>query len=115
MRTRLYTAGLALACSLSVAAADELSAPDGEMLAHTCAACHGTHGHFDNDYMPPLAGMSEERFVTSMIAFREGSRPATIMDRVARAFSDAEIEAMAAFFAAQGATPPTVGRQGDAR
>ncbi len=81
--------------------AADLSKPDGEMLSHTCAACHGTYGHFDDDYMPPLAGMSEERFVESMVAFRNGSRPATIMDRVAKALTDEEIEAMAEFFAAQ--------------
>jgi len=81
--------------------ASDLSNPDGEMLSHTCAACHGTYGHFDDDYMPPLAGMSKARFVESMIAFRNGSRPASIMDRVAKAFTDEEIEAMGEFFAAQ--------------
>lgn len=81
--------------------ASDLSNPDGEMLSHTCAACHGTYGHFDDDYMPPLAGMPKDRFVESMIAFRNGSRPASIMDRVAKAFTDEEIEAMGEFFAAQ--------------
>ncbi|MFN2381275.1 MAG: cytochrome c [Guyparkeria sp.] len=114
MRSRSLTLILVLSSGLSVASADELSAPDGEMLSHTCAACHGTHGHFENDYMPPLAGMDADRFVDSMTAFRQGSRPASIMDRIARAFSDAEIEAMADFFAAQGDTPPSARQEGDA-
>ncbi|HSH85348.1 MAG TPA: c-type cytochrome [Guyparkeria sp.] len=96
-----------LACALSLGAsttsvlASDLSTPSGEMFSNTCAACHGTFGHFEGDYMPPLAGMDKGRFVESMIAFRNGSRPATIMDRVAKAFTDEEIEAMADFFAAQ--------------
>lgn len=94
-------AGALLLGTVSLAQAADLSKPDGEMLSHTCAACHGTYGHFDDDYMPPLAGMSEQRFVDSMVAFRNGSRPASIMDRVAKAFTDEEIEAMAEFFAAQ--------------
>ena len=116
---------LTLACLFAIAVpvtafAENLSQPDGRMLANTCAACHGTYGHFENDYMPPLAGMKESRFVESMIAFREGARPAAVMDRVARAFSDAEIEAMAAFYARQDGAPPeaamddaTQGTQGE--
>lgn len=93
--------GALLLGAAPLAQAGDLSKPDGKMLSNTCAACHGTYGHFDADYMPPLAGMDKERFVDSMIAFRNGSRPATIMDRVAKAFTDEEIQAMAEFFAAQ--------------
>jgi sulfide dehydrogenase cytochrome subunit len=102
MRTRnlLPACGLAILAPVVANGAD-LSQPDGAMLSHTCAACHGTYGHFEGDYMPPLAGMDKERFVDSMIAFRNGSRPASIMDRVAKAFTDEEIEAMGEFFAAQ--------------
>lgn len=101
---RPLAATLACAFSLATSApilASDLSTPSGEMFSNTCAACHGTFGHFEGDYMPPLAGMDKGRFVESMIAFRNGSRPATIMDRVAKAFTDEEIEAMADFFAAQ--------------
>ncbi|MBS3799865.1 MAG: cytochrome C [Thioalkalivibrio sp.] len=116
---------LTLACLFAVvvpgtASAENLSEPDGKMLSNTCAACHGTYGHFENDYMPPLAGMKASRFIESMIAFREGARPAAVMDRVARAFSDAEIEAMADFYARQDRAPPaavmddaTQGTQGE--
>ncbi len=39
--------------------------------------------------------------VAAMQAFRTGQRPATVMDRIARGFSDDEIKAIAAWFSAQ--------------
>lgn len=82
--------------------ADEL--PRAQLLAQNCAACHGMNGREFNESMPPLAGMQTEQFVRAMTAFKDGTRPAIIMDRVARGYSQAEIEAMAQFFAVQPAT-----------
>jgi cytochrome c553 len=36
-----------------------------------------------------------------MQAFRAGSRPATVMDRIAKGFTEAEIAAIAAWYAAR--------------
>jgi cytochrome c553 len=36
-----------------------------------------------------------------MRAFRDGSRPATVMHQIAKGYTDAQIDAMAAWFAAQ--------------
>lgn len=69
-------------------------------MAHTCAACHGTLGRLGDESFMPLAGMPERQFVATMIDFREGKRPATLMGHVAQGFSDIEIQAMAHFFAA---------------
>ena len=77
----------------------------GEAMAHTCAACHGTLGRLADESFMPLAGMPKRQFVTTMIDFREGRRPSTLMGHVAQGFSDAEIQAMAEFFA----TVPTTG------
>ena len=41
------------------------------------------------------------QIVTAMQAFRTGQRPATVMDRIAKGFSDAEIAAIAAWYAGQ--------------
>lgn len=69
------------------------------MLAHTCAACHGTQGRLGDESFMPLAGMPLTQFVNTMVAFREGKRPATLMGHVARGFSDAELQAMGQYFA----------------
>ena len=36
-----------------------------------------------------------------MRAFRDGKRPATVMHQIAKGYTDAQIDAMAAWFAAQ--------------
>jgi len=88
---------LAYALAPSVAFSQSLS---GAMLGNTCAGCHGTLGAAENVKIPPLAGLDAAQFVATMRAYRDGSQSGTIMNRVARAYSDAEIDAMAAYFAA---------------
>jgi len=73
----------------------------GAAMAWQCAPCHGTNGQEFLEAMPPLAGMPVEQFTKAMLAYRDGTRPAIIMDRVARGFTDAEIDAMAIWFVKQ--------------
>lgn len=82
------------------APAASLPAASGEMLAHTCAACHGTQGRLGDEAFVPLAGMPQAQFVRTMQQFRSGERPSTLMGHVARGFSDADLLAMARFFEA---------------
>jgi cytochrome c553 len=51
--------------------------------------------------MPSLAQLKRGEIVAAMAAFRSGAREATVMDRVAKGFSEAETEAIADWFAAQ--------------
>jgi cytochrome subunit of sulfide dehydrogenase len=73
--------------------------PTGEMMAGTCAGCHGTKGKLGIVEFVPLAGMSEDEFVRAMRDFKSGKRPSTLMGVVAGGFSDSEIRAMARYFA----------------
>ena len=75
------------------------SALTGKTMADTCAGCHGTDGVPAVSYIPALAGLSVDEFTAAMNAYRDGTRRATIMNRVAPAFSDEEIAEMAAYFA----------------
>ncbi len=74
-------------------------------MAHSCAACHGTHGVLGDEAFAPLAGMPVSQFVNTMIDFREGRRPATLMGHVAKGFSDEDLRGMGQFFAAQTGQP----------
>lgn len=89
--------------------APSASALAGEMAAHTCAACHGTQGRLGDEFFMPLAGMPVEQFVSTMIDFREGKRPSTLMGHVARGFTDEQLRAMGQYFAA---VPPLGAEQG---
>lgn len=75
--------------------------PSGEALAYTCAGCHGTDGSSVGPSSPHLAGMNAEYFVESMQEYREDERNPTIMNRLAKGYTDEQLEAMAEFFANQ--------------
>ncbi|HEY5760913.1 MAG TPA: hypothetical protein VIU34_34030 [Steroidobacter sp.] len=49
--------------------------------------------------MPSLDSFTAEQIITAMQAFRSGSRPATVMNRIAKGFSDEEIKAIADWYA----------------
>ena len=51
--------------------------------------------------VPPLVGRAGDDIVAAMRAFRSGARPATVMDRLAKGFSDDEIAVIAAWYAGQ--------------
>jgi cytochrome c553 len=48
-----------------------------------------------------LAGKPKEELVQKLQDFKAGRKPATIMHQLAKGYTDAQIEAMAAYFAAQ--------------
>ncbi len=71
-------------------------------LAATCANCHGTNGKAtEGSAVVTLAGMPKDYIVTQMNAFKTGTRSATIMHQLSKGYSDAQIEQIAAYFAAQ--------------
>jgi len=93
-RTIVFAAALAAALS---AHAQE----SGRNLAAGCAICHGTDGKAVTKDVIPLGGLPREHIATQMRAFRDGQRPATVMHQIAKGYTDAQIDAMAAWFAAQ--------------
>jgi sulfide dehydrogenase cytochrome subunit len=99
----------ALLGSLFIAGSGQLMAnPSAQAMADTCAGCHGTDGKSVGPATPNLAGMSEVYFIDSMLAFQalpkdathaEDARPATIMNRIAKGYTEEQIESMATYFA----------------
>ena len=51
--------------------------------------------------VPPLKGRSAADITAAMIEYKSGKRAGTIMDRIAKGFSDEEIRAIAAWYAGQ--------------
>ena len=68
--------------------------------ASSCSGCHPASASAQSP-VPRLAGLDKAAIVKAMDEFRSGQRPATVMDRIAKGFTDPEIEALAAWFAAQ--------------
>jgi cytochrome subunit of sulfide dehydrogenase len=96
-----------IAISFVVVAAAPSFAQDAQALnlralAATCANCHGTQGQaVPNAAVPGLAGLPAAYIVEQMKAFKAGTRAATVMHQLAKGYSDAQIDAIAAYFAAQ--------------
>ncbi len=63
--------------------------------ASSCSGCHGAAA----GGIPPIAGRPASDLAGAMRAFRDGTRKATLMDRLMKGFTDAEITAIAAFWA----------------
>ena len=51
--------------------------------------------------MPGLAGMPAAYLVEQLKAFKAGTRPATVMHQLAKGYSDAQVDQIAAYYAAQ--------------
>ena len=92
-----------LAAAMLVAASASAQDQQGRNLAASCAICHGTEGRPAGKESPlvPLAGLPKDHIATQMRAFRDGKRPATVMHQIAKGYTDPQIDALAAWFAAQ--------------
>jgi cytochrome c553 len=93
----------AVLCGLltATAYAQAPSAAQARSLAASCAACHGTNGQAQPG-MIALAGLPQEVIAQKMLDFKAGRLPAaSIMHQLAKGYTDDEINAIAAHFAAQ--------------
>jgi sulfide dehydrogenase cytochrome subunit len=89
---------VAAALALAAVAAHAQDNPVARSLAATCASCHGTEGRSVTQEVASLAGLPKEHIVAQMKAFRDGTRPATVMQQLAKGYSDAQIELVADYF-----------------
>ncbi len=94
-KTTLAIAGLAGLALSGVAGAADIHT---QSIASTCMSCHGPGGR-SQGAIPSLTGLDKAYFVKSMKDFKAGTRAASIMKRHANGYTDAEVEAMAAYFA----------------
>jgi len=89
---------LAAALAPSLAYGQDMAARN---LAAPCAICHGTDGRAVTKDVVPLAGLPREHIASQMRAFRDGQRPATVMHQIAKGYTDAQIDSLAAWFSGQ--------------
>ena len=113
-----------LLCVLSLLTFHTVSASDlasPAMLSDTCLGCHGPAGISEGPATPTISGMSEIYIIGAMLAYKYGNdedkveaviesdpdfedveffaRTSTVMDRIAQGYSEAEIKAIARYFA----------------
>lgn len=88
----------AFVAALAALPAHAQERPAARSLAATCAACHGTDGRSVTAEVAGLAGRPREYIASQMRAFRDGTRPATVMQQIAKGYSDQQIDLMADYF-----------------
>jgi cytochrome c553 len=72
-------------------------APQPPLIAQACVGCHGQAGA-GTGTVPKIAGYSRDLFIAQWAAFRNKERPATMMDRIAKGYTDAEVAVLADYF-----------------
>ncbi|MBD2749505.1 cytochrome C [Microvirga sp. BT688] len=82
--------------TVTVPAMAQNVAPPG---ATACSGCHGPG--ISDAVVPPLHGRPPGEIVGAMQDFRTGQRPATVMDRIAKGFTDEETRAIASWLSQQ--------------
>ncbi|MBN8726286.1 MAG: c-type cytochrome [Xanthomonadales bacterium] len=107
-----HYSGLAPPAASEPAASDELD-PQGESIAlrgrwegqvPACVACHGPSGVGVGSHFPPLAAQPAGYIAAQLHAWKDGQRrndPMGMMQHVASELDEAEIQAVAGWFAAQ--------------
>lgn len=101
IHTRSWLLAAALV-AVNSAHAQDAAALQARSLAASCAQCHGTDGHVPpGSAMGGLAGLQASYLAEQMKAFKAGVRPGTVMPQLAKGYSDAQIERLAAYFSQQ--------------
>lgn len=94
----LVLATLATAAPIAVAT-DAFAASEPPPGAASCSGCHPA-GFVDTP-IPRLVARPAAEIIEQMQAFKSGVRKSTVMDRIAKGYSDAEMAAIAAWYAEQ--------------
>jgi sulfide dehydrogenase cytochrome subunit len=81
----------------SLAATAAEAPPPG---ASSCSGCHAVSPAVQTP-VPPLVGRPAGEIIAAMRDFRAGQRPATVMDRIAKGFTEGETAAIAEWYAGQ--------------
>jgi sulfide dehydrogenase cytochrome subunit len=103
METHMGGMRLAIAAALLgmwVAQPSAVCAADAPPGATSCSGCHPASRWVDTS-VPRLAGRNPADLVAAMLAFKSAQPAATVMDRIAKGFTDDEIKAIAAWYGAQ--------------
>lgn len=90
--------GLAAAAAIVVcaSAAQAAEMPDVRILVTNCFNCHGTNG-MSVGVIDELDQLPARRITSKMIEFKTDKKASTIMNRIAKGYNEAEIEAMAQY------------------
>lgn len=95
MQQAAMVLGLALALGAGPGQTQAVDPAAIQVLAENCQICHGPMGQ-GADAMKAIGGRPASELVPILTGFRDGTTPSTLMWRLMKPLSDAEIAALAA-------------------
>lgn len=96
MKSVLVLAGAAALLAAGAAHAQPAAPP----AAASCGACHGANGVSSMPTTPNLAGQKAAYLESALKAYRSKDRVNPVMNPMTSALSDADIQALAAYYSA---------------
>jgi len=66
-----------------------------------CDRCHGVGGNSTDPHMPAIAGQKAEYHERVLHAYRTGERKSSAMSAMSSSLTEADVEALAAYYARQ--------------
>ena len=108
MGNRLAIAVLAAVCLPLAGPAAAAERTIASIIESRCALCHGPEGESASAIYPRLAAQHPEYMAKQLKDFRDGRRNSEAMGDMVKDLTDAEITALAAFFAEKPAKPRRV-------
>lgn len=107
--SRLWLSSLVISAGVLAACQSTATAPTtgtatahndvGQNIANNCFTCHGPGGHSPGA-IPSLDRLSAQTIASRLKGFKNQTEPSTVMGRHAKAYTDAEIDAVANYIAA---------------
>lgn len=92
-------AAAAVAAALALAGTGAAKAQmAAELLASNCYICHGPAGQSSGD-IPKLSDLPAAKIAEKVHAFKADKAPSTIMGRIAKGYTDPQIDEIAAYIA----------------
>ena len=90
----------AMAAAIALIAAATVAWAEPPAGAVSCSGCHPSSARVTSPVVR-LNGLDRAAIVKAMQDFRSGQRTGTVMDRIAKGFTDEEIQAIAVWYATQ--------------
>ena len=77
------------------------SAISAVSLAANCSSCHGSEGASSGPATPTISGLESHYLLKVLRDYKDNSRASTVMNRIAKGYTDTQLQSIANYFAAQ--------------
>ncbi|MFP4271410.1 MAG: c-type cytochrome [Halothiobacillaceae bacterium] len=97
-KARYMAPALAALALLGVSFQAQAADASGATVGYTCMGCHGANG-ISKGSIVSLAGRNAQVMTRQLLDFKNDQREGTVMNRIAKGYTDEELSAVAEFFA----------------